>query len=274
MYYYITEKSTEPDFYLCEVSRDVFCVPHIHYYMEFVFVFDGEITLTKDNKRFLLKKDNFAVVMPYEIHGYETDIHSDILVVGFPPEYISEYENLLSAKTFSNPVLFMSDILKGAAGMFYKNGKKNRFEIKALVYYAISLFLKNSELVDSTVGKNDILRKAIIYISEHYCENITLKSVASKMGITAVHLSRTLSNEGNMSFNSMLTSMRLRKAKKLLEETDLSVSEVAYESGFGSIRNFNRMFERYFKCTPKSVRNKSVEIRFVTTGKNMSQDFS
>lgn len=267
MYYYdISKESLTPDFYLCERHIDVFCIPHIHYYIELVFVLDGEVILTKDDMTLHLKKDDMAIVMPYEIHGFKTDKNSDILVIGFQPEYISEYKQMFSGKTFEKPVSIMNERIKSFIPETAERKDADIFEIKAMLYSVIAEFAKNSGLKNSMVAQNDTLRRAIIYISKHYTEEINLKKVASEIGVTPVHLSRILSSESVMCFTEIINCMRLREAKRLLEQTDMPISELAYEAGFGSIRNFNRIFEKYFNCMPKEVRNKSVKINFLISG--------
>ncbi len=66
-----------------------------------------------------------------------------------------------------------------------------------------------------------------------------------------------------MYFTQIVNCMRLREAKRLLDETDMHISEVAYEAGFGTIRNFNRIFAKYFGCMPKQIRNNSVKMPFL-----------
>ena len=265
MYYDIGHKSLTTEFYLCERNIDVFCVPHIHYSLEFVFVIDGELILTKDDKIFTLKKGDMAIIMPYEIHGFNTQEHSDILVVGFQPEYISEYKTIFSGKTFEKPVVIMNERIKRFVSEFILQDK-NIFEKKAMIYSVIAEFMKESNLKDSTTAQNDTLRRSMIYISKHYTEDITLNKVASEIGVTPVHLSRTLSGASVMCFTDIVNCLRLKEAKRLLEQTDMPISELAYEAGFGSIRNFNRLFEKYFKCMPKDIRNESVKVNFLVRG--------
>ena len=266
MYYYIGKESLNLDFYLCERNIDVFCVPHIHYSAEFVFVLDGELILTKDEKTLTLKKDDMAIIMPYEIHGFKTEKHSDTLVIGFQPDYISEYKHTFMGKTFENHVTPMTERIKSHILEFSQSIETDIFEIKSLIYSVIAEFMKKSTLTDSKTAQNDTLRRAMIYISKHYAENISLKKVAFEIGVTSVHLSRTLNSASVMCFTDIVNCLRLREAKRLLEQTDIPISELAYEAGFGSIRNFNRLFEKYFNCTPKDVRNKSVKVNFLVRG--------
>ena len=78
-----------------------------------------------------------------------------------------------------------------------------------------------------------------------------------------MHLSRILSKQQNFGFIEIVNSARIKEAKKLMEETNMSVTDVAFTVGFGSIRNFNRICKKYFNCTPKELRN-SEKVKFMT----------
>ena len=80
-----------------------------------------------------------------------------------------------------------------------------------------------------------------------------MESVAKYVGVSASHLSRVLNSDGKPGFSEILNSLRIHAAKKLLERENISVSEAAFETGYGSIRNFNRVFKEYFGCKPSDI---------------------
>ena len=57
-----------------------------------------------------------------------------------------------------------------------------------------------------------------------------------------------------MSFSEFVNHIRLQKAKEMLYNTDKTIAEIAYDTGFTTVTYFNRLFRRTFKCTPKSMR--------------------
>ena len=91
-------------------------------------------------------------------------------------------------------------------------------------------------------------------------EALNLETVAKQIGITRVHLSRVLNQRHGDGFSGIVNSLRVQYAKRLIEGSALSLSEIAFQSGFGSIRNFNRIFQKSFGCSPTSIRNRSVSI--------------
>ena len=128
------------------------------------------------------------------------------------------------------------------------------FKKKALLYCTVSDFLGSSVLTESPVFEYDIYRKALIYISENFKDNITLEKTALFIGVSAAHLSRVLNSNGKRGFSEVLNSLRVHEARKLIERGNLPISEIAMESGFGSIRNFNRIFQKHFGIKPSDIK--------------------
>ena len=54
----------------------------------------------------------------------------------------------------------------------------------------------------------------------------------------------------SMSANDFINVYRLKKAKELLQSSNLQVSEIAYTTGFNDPKYFSRIFKKYYKCSP------------------------
>lgn len=259
--YYAFFTSTGREFQ-CEYIEDVFCISHVHGYFEIIFVLEGEINIMTDKNELTADSGKMAMIMPYEVHGFKTPKHSRILVMEFPTEYIIEYKKMFEGRSFRNSIIDMSESLVSFIDEMISEKITDEFSKKAVIYHAVSEYMKKTELVEINASAMDIFKRAVIYISENFTENISQDSVAEALGISSVHLSRILSKQQNISFSEIINSARAQEAKRLMEETDKYVSQVAFDAGFGSIRNFNRICRRYFNCTPTELRNKD-KIRFI-----------
>ncbi len=81
-----------------------------------------------------------------------------------------------------------------------------------------------------------------------------LGDVAARLGITSRHLRRIFKQEYGVSPVRFLRTRRLLLAKSLLTDTDLSITTVAFASGFGSIRRFNDSFKEHYRMPPSRFR--------------------
>jgi len=251
--YEISPESGISDYFFSAIINDS-RPPHVHSHIEFIYVLEGAVCATISDKTYPLKKGDMAVSMPYEIHSYDYADNSVTFVLACPPEYLSEYRQLLTGKVFSPPVVKFTDIHKLLTESIVKENFTDDLKKKALLYCTVSEFFNTSELTDTITFEYDVYRKAIVYISENFKENITLEKTALYAGVTPEHLSRVLNSGGKRGFCEILNSMRIYEARNMLERSKLPISEIALDAGFGSIRNFNRIFLRYFGCTPKNIR--------------------
>lgn len=102
----------------------------------------------------------------------------------------------------------------------------------------------------------EVIMAACNYINQHYQENITLEETAGISGFSKFHFTRIFKQYMNMTFYEYLNQKRIKRAEELLYTTELSVTEVAMNSGFSSLSAFNRTFKSLNKCSPSEFRNK------------------
>jgi AraC family transcriptional regulator of adaptative response / DNA-3-methyladenine glycosylase II len=81
-----------------------------------------------------------------------------------------------------------------------------------------------------------------------------LEAVAARLGITDRHLRRAFGAEFGVSPVEFAQTQRLLLAKRLLTDTALPVTEVAFASGFGSLRRFNALFKQRYRLKPSQLR--------------------
>ncbi len=98
------------------------------------------------------------------------------------------------------------------------------------------------------------LRQAIEYIHEHMAEDLSLGAIASQLGMSQYYFARMFKQSTGITPHQYLVEQRLEKAKRLLADTDLTISEVAYRTGFASQSHLTRLFRKHLSITPKAYR--------------------
>jgi AraC family transcriptional regulator of adaptative response / DNA-3-methyladenine glycosylase II len=102
-----------------------------------------------------------------------------------------------------------------------------------------------------------LVSRALQRIEQGYLNDHGVAALAADLGVTDRHLRRALEDELGLSPVEIAQSRRLAVAKQLLADTALSVTEVAFASGFRSVRRFNDLFARSFGRAPSSLRRPS-----------------
>jgi AraC-like DNA-binding protein len=90
----------------------------------------------------------------------------------------------------------------------------------------------------------------------YYNPELKLSDVASHIGISEDMASDILKKYCDKSFRQYLNQVRMEDAKRLLRESDLQISEIAFKVGYNNIQHFNRVFKEYTNLTPKAFREK------------------
>ena len=97
--------------------------------------------------------------------------------------------------------------------------------------------------------------KARRYIEEHTAEHLSLRKVAKTVGINPTHLSEKFKQITGVNFVDYIARIRFEKARRLLEDVDLRVSEIAFAVGFQSLSQFNRVFKKLSGKSPSEYRD-------------------
>ena len=96
--------------------------------------------------------------------------------------------------------------------------------------------------------------KARQFIEEHAHEQLSLGRVSSEVGINATHLSEKFKHVTGIKFVDYVARTRFEKARELLKDIDLRISEVAFTVGFQSLSQFNRVFKILSGKSPSEYR--------------------
>ena len=92
------------------------------------------------------------------------------------------------------------------------------------------------------------------YISDHYAEPITLDGLAGIFYLSKFYLSRSFKEVTGYGVNEYVNILRTKRAKQLLEETSLSISEIAATVGYECITYFEKVFKTYMSISPLKYR--------------------
>ncbi|MBK9256788.1 MAG: helix-turn-helix domain-containing protein [Saprospiraceae bacterium] len=108
-----------------------------------------------------------------------------------------------------------------------------------------------------TISNNNRIQLAYSYIMLHYSNpDFKLSEVAAHVQMSDNAFSHFFQKQSFRSFSDFVIDLRLGKACKLILESDKTISEICYLSGFNNLANFNRLFKKYRGFTPKAFKQK------------------
>lgn len=135
-----------------------------------------------------------------------------------------------------------------------KNGvldqPENVYELKGIIYSLLGDFCRsNREWSNSAIEKN-IVYQLIMYIEENFKDSCSLKDAAKKLKYDYSYISKEFLRITGITFVEYLNNCRINHACYLLENSDLPITQIAFECGYSTLRTFNRNFLKYTNTTP------------------------
>lgn len=103
---------------------------------------------------------------------------------------------------------------------------------------------------------NQIVLEAERYIKNHYCDNITLQTVADEIHVTPTWLSKLFKRETGVTFLEYLTEVRLKQAAQLLQNVHLKIYQVCHLVGYQDPVYFAKLFKKQYGCNPQEYRSR------------------
>lgn len=253
-------------------------VKHFHNEYEIFYLIEGERRFFFDNRAYKIQKGSLILVDENSIHMTrafsedETGHDRIILYVGrdkmqeldriFPKLNLVKFfrENYgvyqLEAKQQEEFIQFYQRLQKEMAA---KDRNTQIMLDTDIVRYFISFMRSHvAHAVHSDQAENNPKYRTAYavadYISENYTQPFTLEELAGRFFLSKYYLCRTFKEITGYGINEYTNIHRIRKAKRLLEETDMSISEIAHALGYESLTYFEKVFKTYMTLSPLKYR--------------------
>lgn len=183
---------------------------------------------------------------------------------GEPSTRKREYARLLeTANPFSqlygfvpdNPV-FLSELLRKMYEKWKGPTQLNLFYGKAAFYQLVCEIYEELDKGHIPILHPDIVATAKRFIDSSYAQSISIQDMADIFNVSYSHLYRIFSRQIGKSPQEYLMTVRLNASKAWLENSELSMREIARGTGFSDEHHFNRMFVRHVGISPGEYRKK------------------
>ncbi|MDE7045970.1 MAG: AraC family transcriptional regulator, partial [Acetatifactor sp.] len=125
--------------------------------------------------------------------------------------------------------------------------------IKASVAALASAVNKLTAEQHITEGREERIVEIISYIQQNY-QDVTLETLSDVFHLSKPYLSKYIREKAGMTFQEAVKKERMKKARTMLKETDLTVETVAAEVGYENVEHFNRLFKKSYGMTPVQYR--------------------
>ncbi len=226
---------------------------HMHHSFELITVLKGRMHIIIDKKEYTLEHGESALIFPHQLHAlYGTSYQYRICIFSadLVKEYYAKVQNAVPTENrFTLDAGLHSDIerLTEDSSTFFKKG---------ILYTICAVFDENATYISQNKSDKKSIYQMFDYVAHHYQNDCTLATLAAQMGYCYSYLSRHFKQVTGITFNAYVNQYRIRNACYLLKNTNYSILQCAMESGFTSLRSFNRNFISCTGVTPKAYRQK------------------
>ena len=230
---------------------------HVHSEAELILQTRGTSLLTIDDTQYELKAGDSAVIFPLIPHSYEKveSKESGGQIAIFPPGIIPEYEGTFHGLMPETPVLPAS---RSCLDLRLSVDRLSRLNMDddlplCVAHLHVLLACVLHSLTYRPVydySEQDLGHRIMMYISTHACEEINLESASHALGISASHLSHFFSERMNTNFRRFINAMRIERARLLMRDPNLTLTDICDQCGYTNMRTFRRAFQQEMGILP------------------------
>jgi len=240
--------------YPCTIPKDFTFVPlHWQDSMEIIYVKRGRGRVQVDQEMFQAEKGDIYIVPPGHLHGMQS-----------LPRESMEYENIIFDIAFLGGGIdvcsqkYLQPMVSGKVRLPVRVGKEDAMygQMSACLDAADGLFSARpgGDELGREVPNAEKLKLVLSKIERDYDKQLTVADGADVCGYSESHFMRWFKEATGRSFGGYLIEYRLERAAYALRNSGDTVLEIAEQTGFENLSNFNRLFRKRFEMTPSAFR--------------------
>ena len=264
----------------------------VHEELEIIWVIKGNAVVTCEGKDYLMTPQTVFLVYMYRKHSVKSEKGSIIISYRLKKEHLHQHNLFFEKVPFKDRVytfeelaikyrqvpLLVVQIIK----LLLSEDRRDITRYKIIGYYNMYIFdlyhmlLKERYLDIKHINPDEYLNRIhmiVEYTYAHFREKISLDKLAEITKISRYRVSHFIKEALGISYRDFLQNSRFEQALKLLKETNMSVCEIAKNSGFSDHKYLNALMKNRFNTTPLKYRKSVLTKNICTELSTSTYDF-
>lgn len=253
---------------------------HFHDDIEVVYVLDGAVLLRNGYYTYTLRQGDIFILNDREMHSFEnTGEENMVMMLQMDLTYFSRYYDNLKNCFFvtdmeddsdeSLEVLrnilarIMMEVLQKGYGYEHKVIESTHNLLASLMADFQYFVMEDGRFRNETKNKGNKvlagrLNRITDYMYDNYNRKLTLNEIAEREHLSIYYLSHIIKEATGLSFQDLLSYIRVEESEKLLLGTNKKIGAIAEETGFSAVRYYIKHFEQWFGMHPLEYRKKYI----------------
>lgn len=234
--------------------KNVTCISHLHTSFEIVCVTKGCVKMTVDGDVRSIPEGYATIIMPLQTHSFEESESSECMVCVFSGTLIESFYKKIKKGIPRNPVCQLDKSTLDYVNDNFPDGIEcDMLMAQSILFPLCEKMYENCDFFETDGRQETVFLKAVEYTAEKFTEISGLSDVARHLDVNSAYLSRVFRQNSQYDYTGYLNALKSSYAARLLirKYPVMNISQIAFSSGFGSIRSFNRVFSETFGMTPK-----------------------
>lgn len=195
----------------------------------------------------------------YKPHKYFAITDAEVEWLHFDGPTASEYFNLITSNN-TKFILSLKDNYLFSKRMnqiysIFNDGTAIREALTArYITDLLTELIINKSNYPSNISTQNLIEESISFITEHLKDDISLETLASNASLSPYYFTRVFKKETGFTPHQYIISARINHAKFLLKNSDISIKEICFHTGFSSESSFCTSFRNWVHMTPKEYR--------------------
>ena len=246
------ENSLSHRSYNAFISSNIALQAHFHNSYELIYALEDGVRLMISGKEEVIHKNELVLVFPCIIHTLDM---TKAWVGVFSSDYIAAFDEKKLGIAYAK---FKSDrdVSEFLDNNLFYEGVPKHYMLKACLYLVCQMCKDNAEYTYS-LSNPSFIQRVTEYISNNISSEMNMEKLAAYLGYEYHYTSKLFHDCFNMNFKKFLNIYRVQYACDMLIHTDKSITEVAYESGFQSLRSFHNFFSKMMDTSPMQYKKAS-----------------
>ncbi|MBA4699609.1 MAG: AraC family transcriptional regulator [Ruminococcus sp.] len=243
---------------------------HWHDSLEIVYIYEGDCTLLTEGIEYHLNTNDLIINNIMSIHDLYSSEECKGIVIQLSYDFLKKYlfplcpkaqQGYFDLSPENSDHKSYKQIAEYIKHINFLNDQQEKPQIKILGYLCFILQILADEYIieennSKIIEQNQTLRMIMRYLQNNYKEKISRELLGEISGYSPLYISQLFRRNLGITMQDYLNHLRLENAYKELLYTDKSISFIAEDNHFSSLKYFDQCFKKTYKISPKEFRTK------------------